>query len=156
MTGKFDVGFEFDALRIKMNERRKETTLFGHESISDMIQKFVFVGDDRNIIQTFVGGKTVKAWGCLKRWLKLSFDSEAGRGCSVELRTNGSNFYGIPPLTNTKSLSFQLTGTKHGGVSPCVFTLYVDNSIARLQKRGIGFQLIELFIACLFYAQDLC
>ena len=67
MTGKFDEGFEFDALRIKMNERRKETTLFGHESISDMIQKFVFVGDDRNIIQTYVGGKTVKACSCLKQ-----------------------------------------------------------------------------------------
>ena len=60
ITGRFVVGLQFDALRIKMNDTRRETQLFGHETISDMIQKFVFVGDDRNIIQIFVGGKFVK------------------------------------------------------------------------------------------------
>ena len=50
-----------------------------------------------------------------------------------------------------------LTGTKQGGViSPRIFTLYVDDLIARLRKRGIGCHIIELFIACLFYADDLC
>ena len=51
---------KFDALRIKMNNGREETTLFGYESIKDMIQKFVFVGDDRNITQVYVNGKLVK------------------------------------------------------------------------------------------------
>ena len=39
---------------------KKETNLFGYESLKDMIQKFVFLGDDRNIIQIYVGGKLVK------------------------------------------------------------------------------------------------
>ena len=60
VTGSFDVGMKFDALRIKMNNGREETTLFGYESIKDMIQKFVFVGDDRNITQVYVNGKLVK------------------------------------------------------------------------------------------------
>ena len=59
-TGCFDVGLQFDALRVKMNNVKEETTLFGYESIQDMIQKFVFVGDDRNIVQIFVNGEIVK------------------------------------------------------------------------------------------------
>ena len=43
-----------------MNNGRDETTLFGYESIKDMIQKFVFVGDDRNITQVYVNGRLVK------------------------------------------------------------------------------------------------
>ena len=60
VTGSFDINLHFDALRIKMNTIREETNLFGYESIKDMIQKFVFVGDDRNIVQVYVGGKVVK------------------------------------------------------------------------------------------------
>ena len=60
VTGRFDVGLQFDALRIKMNGAKVETTLFGYESIQDMIQKFVFVGDDRNVVQVFVNGAVVK------------------------------------------------------------------------------------------------
>ena len=54
------MGLQFDALRIKMSGAKEETNLFGYESIRDMIQKFVFVGDDRNITQVFVNGKIVK------------------------------------------------------------------------------------------------
>lgn len=36
------------------------TALFGHESVSDVVQKFVFLGDDRNICQIWVDGKIVK------------------------------------------------------------------------------------------------
>ena len=50
-----------------------------------------------------------------------------------------------------------LTGTKQGGViSPKIFTLYMDELIDRLERRGIGCHLIDLFIACLLYADDLC
>ena len=50
-----------------------------------------------------------------------------------------------------------LTGTKQGGViSPRIFNLYMDDLIALLRKRGIGCHIIEFFIACLFYADDLC
>ena len=34
--------------------------LFGHESVEDMVQKFVFLGDDRNIVQIWVDGQRVK------------------------------------------------------------------------------------------------
>ena len=60
VTGSFDIGLQFDALRIKMNDVRGESSLFGHESIHDMIQKFVFVGDDRNVVQVYVNGKVAK------------------------------------------------------------------------------------------------
>ena len=50
-----------------------------------------------------------------------------------------------------------LTGTKQGGViSPRIFTMYMDELIARLRKRGIGCHIIDLFVACILYADDLC
>ena len=50
-----------------------------------------------------------------------------------------------------------LTGTKQGGIiSPRIFSLYMDELIERLKKRGIGCHTIELFVACLLYADDLC
>ena len=49
------------------------------------------------------------------------------------------------------------TGTKQGGViSPRIFTLYMDELIRRLRKRGIGCHMIDIFIACLMYADDMC
>ena len=58
-VGGFDVGLQFDALRVRMNDRH-DTQLFDFESIEDMIHKFVFLGDDRNIAQVYVKGKCVK------------------------------------------------------------------------------------------------
>ena len=58
-TGGFDVGFQFDALRIRMSVSH-DTRLFGFETVEDMIHKFVFLGDDRNLVQVFVKGKCVK------------------------------------------------------------------------------------------------
>ena len=50
-----------------------------------------------------------------------------------------------------------LTGTKQGGVlSPRIFTLYIDELIRRLRKKGIGCHMIDLFLACLLYADDMC
>ena len=50
-----------------------------------------------------------------------------------------------------------LTGTKQGGVlSPKLFTLYMDELVERLKQRGVGCHLIDLFVACLLYADDLC
>ena len=36
------------------------TELYGHETLEDVVQKFVQVGDDRNIVQVFVDGRLVK------------------------------------------------------------------------------------------------
>ena len=48
------------------------------------------------------------------------------------------------------------SGTKQGGViSPHFYGIYIDDLIKILRKRGIGCHLIRLFIACLFYADDL-
>ena len=50
-----------------------------------------------------------------------------------------------------------LTGTKQGGVlSPKIFTLYVDELFRRLRKQGVGCHIIEMFLACLLYADDMC
>ena len=49
------------------------------------------------------------------------------------------------------------SGTKQGGViSPRIFTIYMDDLISRLRKSGIGCHYINLFIACILYADDLC
>ena len=58
--GGFDVGLQFDALRIRMGGDNFDTELFGFETIHDMIHKFVFLGDDRNVVQVFVKGNCVK------------------------------------------------------------------------------------------------
>ena len=52
--------------------------LFGHESIEDMVQKFVFLGDDRNIVQIWVDGQRVK-------------DLTAGELSDANGRVNGIN-----------------------------------------------------------------
>ena len=50
-----------------------------------------------------------------------------------------------------------ITGTKQGGVlSPIIFTLYMDDLIRVLRKRGTGCHILSLFVACLMYADDLC
>ena len=50
-----------------------------------------------------------------------------------------------------------LTGTKQGGVlSPKIFTIYMDELIQRLRARDIGCNILDLFLACLLYADDMC
>ena len=50
-----------------------------------------------------------------------------------------------------------ITGTKQGGIlSPRIFTLYMNDLIVRLRKKGIGCHFIYMFVACILYADDLC
>ena len=50
-----------------------------------------------------------------------------------------------------------ITGVKQGGVfSPRLFTVYVDDLILKLRERGIGCHILGLFVACIFFADDLC
>ena len=36
------------------------TVPFGHENVDDLVHKFVFLGDERNVVQVFVNGRAVK------------------------------------------------------------------------------------------------
>ena len=50
-----------------------------------------------------------------------------------------------------------LTGTKQGGVlSPRLFSMYMDGLILRLKQAGIGCHILNVFLACLLYADDMC
>ncbi|CAG7713642.1 unnamed protein product [Allacma fusca] len=51
--GNFEVGKSFDALHIDIASTGSPIHLFPGESLDDMIQKFIMLGDDRNIIQCF-------------------------------------------------------------------------------------------------------
>ncbi|KAJ3380349.1 hypothetical protein HDU92_006047 [Lobulomyces angularis] len=60
--GNFEVGKSFDALLIDLNVGENGTStidVFRHDKIEDLIEKFVYLGDDRNISQIFVAGKQV-------------------------------------------------------------------------------------------------
>eukprot|EP00094_Tigriopus_californicus_P008857 TCALIF_08538-PA protein Name:"Similar to GDA Guanine deaminase (Pongo abelii)" AED:0.14 eAED:0.16 QI:0/0.6/0.5/0.83/0.8/0.66/6/0/417 len=64
VVGQLDEGFQFDAIRIRLNSKAHPTShLFGHETIEDMVHKFVFLGDDRNVVQVWVNGRIVKDLG---------------------------------------------------------------------------------------------
>lgn len=61
VVGALEPGMQFDALRVNLNApNNMYTSLFGHESMEDMVHKFVFLGDDRNIVQVWVKGRKVK------------------------------------------------------------------------------------------------
>ena len=49
------------------------------------------------------------------------------------------------------------TGVKQGGVlSPRLFTVYVNDLILKLRDRGIGCHILNVFVACIMFADDLC
>jgi len=56
--GVLEVGALADILLIDMNGH-ESTRPFGHESPEDLVHKFVFLGDDRNITRVWVGGRLV-------------------------------------------------------------------------------------------------
>ncbi len=48
-----------------------------------------------------------------------------------------------------------INGVRQGGVvSPLMFTVYIDDSICRLQKSGIGCFIGQEYYGCLSYADD--
>ncbi|XP_070287599.1 guanine deaminase [Myotis yumanensis] len=58
--GNFEVGKEFDALLINPKASDSPIDLFSGDFVGDaFIQKFLYLGDDRNIEEVYVGGKQV-------------------------------------------------------------------------------------------------
>ena len=64
--------------------------------------------------------------------------------CSVKWKTEMSESFEIP------------TGTKQGGIlSPDFFAMYIHDLIDLLKASGFGCHVIRIFIACLFFADDI-
>lgn len=61
--GNFEVGKDFDALLINPRASDSPIDLFYGDFVGDIseavIQKFLYLGDDRNIEEVYVGGKQV-------------------------------------------------------------------------------------------------
>eukprot|EP00599_Poterioochromonas_sp_BG-1_P014386 CAMPEP_0173162778 /NCGR_PEP_ID=MMETSP1105-20130129/19519_1 /TAXON_ID=2985 /ORGANISM="Ochromonas sp., Strain BG-1" /LENGTH=617 /DNA_ID=CAMNT_0014082691 /DNA_START=170 /DNA_END=2023 /DNA_ORIENTATION=+ len=59
VVGNFMVGKKLDCLIIDVHHEDSPIDIFEHESSSEHFQKFLFLGDDRNIAHVFVDGKCV-------------------------------------------------------------------------------------------------
>jgi guanine deaminase len=57
--GNFKVGKELDALVVDTAAEGSPTTTYAHDKLLDRFQKFLFLGDDRNIVKCIVKGKVV-------------------------------------------------------------------------------------------------
>ncbi|XP_072007060.1 guanine deaminase [Engystomops pustulosus] len=59
MTGNFEVGKEFDALLINPDAKDSHFEVFSHIPKEEILQKFLYLGDDRNIKAVYVAGRRV-------------------------------------------------------------------------------------------------
>jgi guanine deaminase len=57
--GSFSVGKQFDAQLIDPEAPGSPFDVFARDSLRDIFQKFIFIGDDRNVEKVFVYGKMV-------------------------------------------------------------------------------------------------
>ena len=62
VIGTLEPGKKFDAIRVCMdlNSQNAKSVLFGHENLVDLVHKFVFLADDRNLVQVWINGRLVK------------------------------------------------------------------------------------------------
>jgi hypothetical protein len=59
VVGNFLVGKKLDCLVIDVNSEGSPIDSFGEENVYSLFEKFVYIGDDRNIAQVLVNGKVV-------------------------------------------------------------------------------------------------
>ncbi|XP_019410905.1 PREDICTED: guanine deaminase [Crocodylus porosus] len=59
LIGNFEVGKEFDALLVNSKASDSPFDLFAADTFEDSFQKFLYLGDDRNISEVYVAGKQV-------------------------------------------------------------------------------------------------
>jgi len=57
--GNFAVGKAFDALLIDPESTGSPIDIFENDQFEDMFQKFIYLGDDRNMEKVFINGKNV-------------------------------------------------------------------------------------------------
>lgn len=59
--GNFETGKQFDAIVVDVNESRGAaiTSVTDQDSIRHSFEKFIMTGDDRNMVEVYVGGKKV-------------------------------------------------------------------------------------------------
>ncbi|XP_076020866.1 guanine deaminase [Genypterus blacodes] len=60
-TGNFEVGKDFDALRVNIAAPGGPIDMFQCEKPKILLEKFLNLGDDRNIVEVYVAGKRVVA-----------------------------------------------------------------------------------------------
>lgn len=54
--GNFQVGKEFDALIVDVNVDQSSVDYFFTDDVKELLQKFIFTGDDRNVRSVYVAG----------------------------------------------------------------------------------------------------
>jgi len=59
--GNFQSGKSFDALLVNLESDSSAVDLFPERKVNDLVQKFIMLGDDRNITRVFVNGQVVKS-----------------------------------------------------------------------------------------------
>ncbi|XP_051875558.1 guanine deaminase [Pristis pectinata] len=59
LIGNFEVGKDFDAVLINTSVPNSPFEVFPEDTLMDIFQKFLFLGDDRNISEVYVAGKQV-------------------------------------------------------------------------------------------------
>jgi guanine deaminase len=60
VIGSFAVNKAFDCLRIECSEKHPACRMYSHDQWQDKVEKFLLLGDDRMISQTYVQGKQIK------------------------------------------------------------------------------------------------
>ncbi|KAJ3114747.1 hypothetical protein HK100_001566 [Physocladia obscura] len=60
-VGNFTVGKDFDALVVNSQSEGSRIDVFEGDTISEIFQRFLFLGDDRNIEEVYVKGKEIKS-----------------------------------------------------------------------------------------------
>ena len=56
VLGNFEKSKKLDCLVIDLNVENSPVDLFGHETAIEKFEKFLFLGDDRNIVEIYVNG----------------------------------------------------------------------------------------------------
>lgn len=59
IVGNFEVGKEFDALVVDAASQQSSFDSYDGDNMEDVVQKFLYCGDDRNIQKVFVAGRMV-------------------------------------------------------------------------------------------------